>query len=62
MDGADPFSFRELRARTAGLDGATRLAIFYELPESLQCQAWDHLDEFATHRSQRDFEEVEHAG
>ena len=52
------FTFDELHARTPGLDGPTRMAVFYALPPLLQRQAWEDLRERMDWRAQRDHEEV----
>jgi hypothetical protein len=59
-NGPRSFTVTELYERTPGLTGPERMAVFYLLPAILVRQAWDHLAELATHRSQRDLEELEH--
>jgi hypothetical protein len=56
-----PFTFAELHARASGLDGPTRMAVFYALPAVLQRQAWDDLRERMDWCVQREFEEWDDA-
>jgi len=54
------FTFAQLRERTPGLSDADRMETFYSLPGPMQLQAWARLAEWATFRSDRDFEELDH--
>jgi hypothetical protein len=49
------FTFLEFRRRTEDLDGQSRLAVFGELPEPLQRQAWADLREHFDHVADLDF-------
>jgi hypothetical protein len=55
------FTFAELHARTPGLDGPTRMAVFYALPPVLQRQAWEDLRERMDWCAQREHEEARDA-
>jgi hypothetical protein len=52
------FTFAELHRRTAGVDGPRRAAIFRELPEEMQAEAYSNLREHFDDVSARDFEET----